>query len=68
MCYNGYKVGSAFNQASITEEIQKIILADGTRTIAAQARVKACAILRQSGLIKVRAVDDTRGNDLGHNE
>jgi type IV pilus assembly protein PilB len=56
-CNNGYKgrVG-VYQVMPITEEIQRIILAEGTSMdIAAQAQREGVRDLRQSGLIKVRA-------------
>jgi type IV pilus assembly protein PilB len=56
-CTNGYKGRVGIYQVMpITEEIQKIILNQGTSVdIAAQARRENVRDLRQSGLIKVRA-------------
>ncbi len=56
-CTNGYKgrVG-VYQVMPITEEIQRIILTEGTAMdIAAQAQREGVRDLRQSGLIKVRA-------------
>ena len=56
-CNNGYKgrVG-VYQVMPITDEIQRIILSEGTAMdIAAQARREGVRDLRQSGLIKVRA-------------
>ena len=56
-CTNGYKgrVG-VYQVMPITEEIQRIILAEGTSSdIAAQAQREGVRDLRQSGLIKVRS-------------
>ncbi len=56
-CSNGYKgrVG-VYQVMPITEEIQRIILAEGTSIdIAQQAQREGVRDLRQSGLIKVRA-------------
>jgi type IV pilus assembly protein PilB len=56
-CNNGYKgrVG-VYQVMPITEEIQRIILSEGTAMdIAAQAQREGVRDLRQSGLIKVRA-------------
>ncbi len=55
-CTNGYKGRVGLYQVMpITEEIQKIILAEGTSMdIAAQAQKEGVRDLRQSGLIKVR--------------
>jgi len=56
-CNNGYKgrVG-VYQVMPITEEIQRIILAEGTAMdIAAQAQREGVRDLRQSGLIKVRS-------------
>ena len=56
-CNNGYKgrVG-VYQVMPITDEIQRIILSEGTAVdIAAQARREGVRDLRQSGLIKVRA-------------
>ena len=56
-CSNGYKGRVGIYQVMpITEEIQRIILAEGTSVdIAAQAQREGVRDLRQSGLIKVRA-------------
>jgi type IV pilus assembly protein PilB len=56
-CSNGYKGRVGIYQVMpITEEIQKIILTEGTAMdIAAQAQRENVRDLRQSGLIKVRA-------------
>ena len=57
MCNAGYKgrVG-VYQVMPISEEIQRIILADGNSTqIAQQAAREGVRDLRQSGLIKVRA-------------
>jgi type IV pilus assembly protein PilB len=57
MCNNGYKgrVG-VYQVMPITEEIQRIILAEGTAIdIAAQAQRDGVRDLRQSGLVKVRS-------------
>ncbi|MGE5864216.1 MAG: type IV-A pilus assembly ATPase PilB [Rhizobacter sp.] len=56
-CTNGYKGRVGIYQVMpITEEIQRIILAEGTSMdIAAQAQREGVRDLRQSGLIKVRA-------------
>jgi type IV pilus assembly protein PilB len=56
-CTNGYKgrVG-VYQVMPITEEIQRIILAEGTSSdIATQAQREGVRDLRQSGLIKVRS-------------
>ena len=56
-CNNGYKgrVG-VYQVMPITEEIQRIILAEGTSIdIAAQAQREGVRDLRQSGLVKVRS-------------
>ena len=56
-CTNGYKgrVG-VYQVMPITEEIQRIILAEGTSIdIAAQAQREGVRDLRQSGLVKVRS-------------
>jgi len=56
MCNNGYKgrVG-IYEVMPISEEIQRIILADGSAVdIAAQARKEGVRSLRQSGLYKVK--------------
>jgi type IV pilus assembly protein PilB len=56
-CNNGYKgrVG-VYQVMPITEEIQRIILAEGTSMdIATQAQREGVRDLRQSGLVKVRA-------------
>jgi len=57
MCSNGYKGRVGIYQVMpITEEIQRIILAEGSAIdIAAQAQRDGVRNLRQSGLIKVRA-------------
>jgi type IV pilus assembly protein PilB len=56
-CNNGYKGRVGLYQVMpITEEIQRIILAEGTALdIADQARKENVRDLRQSGLVKVRA-------------
>jgi type IV pilus assembly protein PilB len=56
-CNNGYKGRVGLYQVMpITEEIQRIILAEGTAMdIAAQAQREGVRDLRQSGLVKVRA-------------
>jgi len=56
-CTNGYKGRVGIYQVMpITEEIQRIILAEGTAVdIAKQAQREGVRDLRQSGLIKVRA-------------
>lgn len=56
-CSNGYKGRVGIYQVMpITEEIQRIILAEGTAMdIADQARKEGVRDLRQSGLVKVRA-------------
>jgi len=57
MCNNGYKgrVG-VYQVMPISEEIQRIILAEGTAIdIATQAQREGVRDLRQSGLVKVRA-------------
>jgi type IV pilus assembly protein PilB len=56
-CSNGYKGRVGIYQVMpITEEIQRIILAEGTSMdIATQAQREGVRDLRQSGLIKVRA-------------
>ena len=56
-CNNGYKGRVGIYQVMpITEDIQRIILAEGTAMdIAEQARKEGVRDLRQSGLIKVRA-------------
>ena len=56
-CNNGYKGRVGIYQVMpITEEIQRIILAEGTAMdIAAQAQKEGVRDLRQSGLVKVRA-------------
>jgi len=56
-CSNGYKGRVGIYQVMpISEEIQRIILAEGTAMdIAAQAQREGVRDLRQSGLIKVRA-------------
>ena len=56
-CSNGYRGRVGIYQVMpITEEIQRIILAEGTAVdIAQQARREGVRDLRQSGLIKVRA-------------
>jgi type IV pilus assembly protein PilB len=56
-CNNGYKGRVGIYQVMpISEEIQRIILAEGTAMdIAAQAQREGVRDLRQSGLIKVRA-------------
>jgi len=56
-CNNGYKgrVG-VYQVMPITEEIQRLILAEGTAMdIAAQAQREGVRDLRQSGLVKVRS-------------
>jgi type IV pilus assembly protein PilB len=56
-CNNGYKGRVGIYQVMpITEEIQRIILAEGTAVdIAKQARSEGVRDLRQSGLVKVRS-------------
>ena len=56
MCNNGYKGRVGIYQVMpITEDIQRIILADGSAMdIAAQAERDGVKSLRQSGLSKVR--------------
>ena len=56
-CNNGYKGRVGIYQVMpITDEIQRIILAEGTAVdIAKQARVEGVRDLRQSGLMKVRS-------------
>ncbi len=56
-CSNGYKGRVGIYQVMpITEEIQRIILAEGTAIdIAVQAQKEGVRDLRQSGLVKVRA-------------
>ena len=56
-CCNGYKGRVGIYQVMpISEEIQRIILAEGTAMdIAAQSQREGVRDLRQSGLIKVRA-------------
>ncbi len=56
MCNNGYKGRVGIYQVMpITEEIQRIILRDGTALeIAAQAQIEGVRSLRQSGLQKVK--------------
>ena len=57
MCNNGYKgrVG-VYQVMPISEEIQRIILAEGTAMdIASQAQREGVRDLRQSGLVKVRS-------------
>ena len=56
-CSNGYKGRVGIYQVMpISEEIQRIILAEGTAMdIANQAQREGVRDLRQSGLIKVRA-------------
>ncbi len=56
-CSNGYKGRVGIYQVMpITEEIQRLILAEGTAMdLAAQAQREGVRDLRQSGLIKVRA-------------
>ena len=56
MCNNGYKGRLGIYQVMpITEEIQKIILRDGSAIdIAQQAQREGVRTLRQSGLLKVR--------------
>jgi type IV pilus assembly protein PilB len=56
-CSNGYRGRVGIYQVMpITEEIQRIILSEGTAVdIAAQARREGIRDLRQSGLIKVKA-------------
>ncbi|WP_128000449.1 type IV-A pilus assembly ATPase PilB [Piscinibacter defluvii] len=56
-CSNGYKGRVGIYQVMpITEEIQRLILAEGTAIdLAAQAQREGVRDLRQSGLIKVRA-------------
>ena len=55
-CNNGYKGRVGIYQVMpITEEIQRIILSEGTAMdIATQARLEGVRDLRQSGLVKVR--------------
>jgi type IV pilus assembly protein PilB len=56
-CSNGYKgrVG-VYQVMPITDEIQRIILAEGSATdIAVQAQREGVRDLRQSGLVKVRS-------------
>ena len=57
MCNNGYKGRLGIYQVMpITEEIQKIILRDGTALeIAAQSQLEGVNSLRQSGLYKVQS-------------
>ena len=57
MCNNGYKGRVGIYQVMpISEEIQKMILANGNATeIAAQAQREGVRDLRQSGLLKVRS-------------
>ena len=57
MCNNGYKGRVGIYQVMpITEEIQKIILANGNATeIAVQAQREGVRDLRQAGLLKVRS-------------
>jgi type IV pilus assembly protein PilB len=56
-CTNGYRGRVGLYQVMpITEDIQRIILAEGTAMdIAAQAKKEGVRDLRQSGLVKVRA-------------
>jgi len=56
-CNNGYKGRVGLYQVMpITDEIQRIILSEGTaRDIAIQAQTEGVRDLRQSGLLKVRA-------------
>ena len=56
-CTNGYKGRVGIYQVMpITEEIQRIILSEGTSMdIADQAKLEGVRDLRQSGLVKVRA-------------
>ena len=56
-CNNGYKGRVGIYQVMpITEEIQRIILAEGTAVdIAKQAHLEGVRDLRQSGLVKVRS-------------
>jgi type IV pilus assembly protein PilB len=56
-CNNGYKGRVGIYQVMpITEEIQRIILTEGTAVdIAKQAQLEGVRDLRQSGLVKVRA-------------
>jgi type IV pilus assembly protein PilB len=56
-CSNGYKGRVGIYQVMpITEEMQRLILAEGTAMdIAKQAQIEGVRDLRQSGLIKVRA-------------
>ena len=56
-CNNGYKGRVGIYQVMpITEEIQRIILAEGTAVdIAKQAQLEGVRDLRQSGLVKVRS-------------
>ena len=68
-CNNGYKGRVGIYQVMpITEEIQRIILRDGTALdIAEQAQKEGVRDLRQSGLIKVQAGPDVaRRSDRGH--
>ena len=55
-CNNGYRGRVGIYQVMpITEEIQRIILAEGTAVdIAKQARIEGVRDLRESGLVKVR--------------
>ncbi len=57
MCSNGYKGRVGIYQVMpISEEIQRIILANGNATeIAAVAQREGVRDLRQSGLLKVRS-------------
>ena len=56
-CSNGYKGRVGIYQVMpISEEIQRLILAEGTAMdLAAQAHKEGVRDLRQSGLVKVRA-------------
>ena len=56
MCNNGYKGRLGIYQVMpITEEIQRIILRDGSSLdIADQARIEGVRSLRESGLQKVK--------------
>ena len=57
MCNNGYKGRVGIYQVMpISEEIQRIILANGNATeIASQAQREGVRDLRQAGLLKVRS-------------
>ncbi len=61
-CTNGYRGRVGLYQVMpITEDIQRIILAEGTAMdIAEQARKEGVRDLRQSGLVKVRIGVTTR--------